>query len=213
MLTDLSANHPTLGYRQTNTKGRQLHNLIQNRTLQHIGPHFPTFISRKSATSPDIILSNFRTYHNTYISQGPLITNDHIPIMFTIATKPIQIPTTPSSSYIQADWQKFQEELAHTCATTETPPNPTLEEIDHEIDNWHAKVSIAIRNHIPKTHYKALPHTPFSPLTQTLISQFIALKQHASLHGSNLHTYRNTNIYITLYKRHLWKTVISTGVD
>ena len=190
MVADLNANHPTLGYRHTNTKGRQLHHLIQNRTLQHIGPHFPTFISHQSATTPDIILTNLHTYHNIHITQGPLTSSDHIPVILNISTTPIQTPTTPRPSYKQANWENFTEELTHTCNTVEPQHNLTLEEIDTEIDNWYTKINTAIHNHIPTTHYITLPHTPFSHLTQTLITQFTAIKQHMHIHGWDIHTYR-----------------------
>ena len=190
MIADLNANHPTLGYRHTNTKGRQLHHLIHNRTLQHIGPHFPTFISHRSATTPDIILTNYRTYHNTHIEQGPLTTSDHIPIIFTISTKPIQTPITPRPSYSQANWESFSEELTQSCSTNNLPAHPTLEEIDNEIQDWYAKINSAIRNNIPSTHHITLPHPPFSHRTKILMIRFTAVKQHTQTHGWNIHTYR-----------------------
>lgn len=92
MITDLNANHPFLGYRSTNVKGRQLFHLTNNGTLKHIGPQFPTFISHNAATTPDIILTNSRTYHNTHITQGALTASDHLPIILTISAKPILTP-------------------------------------------------------------------------------------------------------------------------
>lgn len=84
LIADLNASHPTLGYRTTNTKGTQLHRLIQHKTLQHFGPDFPTYLAHNTATTPDIILTNHTTHHNTLIAQGPLTTSDHIPIQVTI---------------------------------------------------------------------------------------------------------------------------------
>ena len=191
MIADLNANHPTLGYRHTNTKGRQLHHLIHNRTLQHIGPDFPTFINYRSATTPDIILTNFRTYHNTHIEQGPLTTSDHIPIIFTISTKPIQTPATPRPNYNQANWEQFAEELTISFSTNNLPEHPTLEEIDTEIEDWYTQIHNAIRNNIPTTHYTTLPHPPFSHHTKTLMIRFNAVKQHLQTHGWDIHTYRN----------------------
>ena len=190
MIADLNANHPTLGYRQTNTKGRQLHHLIHNRTLQHIGPDFPTYISHRSATTPDIILTNFRTYHNTHIEQGPLTTSDHIPIIFTISTTPIQAPAIPRPSYNQANWEKFSDELTQSCSSNNLPETPTLEEIDKEIQDWYMNVHNAIKNNIPTTHYTTLPHPPFSHHTKTLIIRFNAVKQHMQTHGWDIHIYR-----------------------
>lgn len=61
MLADLNANHSYLGYRRTNTSGRQLTTLIANRTIRHLGPHFPTYLAHNTATTPDVILSNNKT--------------------------------------------------------------------------------------------------------------------------------------------------------
>ena len=103
LIADLNANHPRLGYRSTNTKGRQLHRFIQHRTLQHIGPDFPTYFVHNTATTPDIILTNFRTHHNTLISQDPLTTSDHIPIQLTISTSPILIAAPPRLNFARAN--------------------------------------------------------------------------------------------------------------
>lgn len=107
MVTDLNANHYTLGYRHINTKGRQLHQLIRNGMIKHIGPHFPTYIARNVTTTPDIILTNTRTYHNIHITQGPLTTSDHIPIICTLSTHPIQIPSPRRPCFKQANWDNF----------------------------------------------------------------------------------------------------------
>ena len=61
-----------------------------------MNPHFPTFYSsRLRGTNPDIILTNYRTYHNIHINQVPIITSDHIPIIINMSTTPILTPTNP----------------------------------------------------------------------------------------------------------------------
>lgn len=93
MAADLNANHPAFGYYSTNTKGRQIYTLMQNRLMQHIGPHFPTFYTQRRGTNPDIVLTNFKTHHNINITQGPLTTSDHIPIIITLSASPIPMKT------------------------------------------------------------------------------------------------------------------------
>ena len=58
MIADLNANHPTLGYRATNTIGRHIHTLNHNRTLNNVGPQFHTYFTHNTRTTPDIVLSN-----------------------------------------------------------------------------------------------------------------------------------------------------------
>lgn len=198
MLADLNANHPTLGYRHSNTAGRQLHNMILNRTLQHIGPHFPTYFSANSSTTPDIILSNYRTHHNTHATPGPLTTSDHTPIIFTISSSPIQIPTTPRPSYSQAKWEDLKNEVHERINNTLFPEHPTLEEIDREIENWYDTILNATRAHIPMTHHRTIPAPTHSYETNIILIQYTTLRTHAQIHGWTQHQYYR---YRTLQQR------------
>lgn len=69
--------------------------LLDNNKLKYLGPQFPTYISTNSNTTPDIILGNSKIYHNYKIEQGPITASDHIPIIFTITTQAVKIPSTP----------------------------------------------------------------------------------------------------------------------
>ncbi|KAK3892023.1 hypothetical protein Pcinc_004112 [Petrolisthes cinctipes] len=194
MLADLNANHHFLGYRRTNTAGRQLYNLTLNRTIQHIGPHFPTYYSVNSNTTPDIILTNFRTHHNTHTAPGPLTTSDHIPIIFTISASPIQIPAMPRPSFKQANWARFKNEITENINSTEFPDPATLEEIDTEVEKWHETIKTATENNIPTTRHRTLPTPKHSHETNTIMIQFTALRTHAHIHGwtrQQYNRYRN----------------------
>ncbi|KAK4306891.1 hypothetical protein Pmani_021315 [Petrolisthes manimaculis] len=194
MLADLNANHHFLGYRHTNTAGRQLYNLTLNRTIRHIGPHFPTYYSANSNTTPDIILTNFRTHHNTHTAPGPLTTSDHIPIIFTIPASPIQIPTMPRPSFKQANWASFKNEISENINSTEFPDPATLEEIDTEVEKWHETIKTATKNNIPTTRHRTLPTPKHSHETNTIMIQFTALRTHAHIHGwtrQQYNRYRN----------------------
>ena len=187
---DLNAHHPTFGYRDTNTTGRQLHQLMLNRTIQHLGPHFTTFHTHNSATSPDIVLSNLNTYHNIHITQGPITTSDHNIIIADINTNPIQIPIPARPNFTQANWENFKTHIdQHTTPTDLT--HATIEEIDNEIDTWYNNITQAINTHIPKTTNRPLTGTTPSHTTQLIIQQYNALTQHAQNNGWTLQHYRH----------------------
>ena len=63
ILADLNARHTSLGHTNTNTVGRNIMKIITTLGAQHIGPNFPTYIGHSSLTTPDIILTNGKTYH------------------------------------------------------------------------------------------------------------------------------------------------------
>ena len=180
---DLNANHPTLGYRSTNTKGRQIHRLLLDRTLQHIGPHFPTYYAHNTATTPDIILTNYRTYHNIHITQGPLTTSDHIPIIADIATTPIQIPTSPRPNFTAANWTRFTQDIESALTNTPDIQHATLEEIDSTLEHWYNTIHRATTRNIPTTHHKTLSGTTPNHTAQFITAQYTALRDNAQIHG------------------------------
>ena len=78
ILGDLNARHPTLGYsRNTNTVGNAIQMCLDRSKLKHLGPHFPTFISPRRSTSPDIVLSNYYTCHHIHLPPGNEIRTLH----------------------------------------------------------------------------------------------------------------------------------------
>lgn len=194
MIADLNANHPCLGYNYTNTKGRQIHTLIHNRTLQHRGPYFPTFYTQGRGTTPDIILTNYRTHHNIHITPGPLTSSDHIPILLTISSSPILIPAPKKPNLKQADWENFKKHINDNIADANL--NLTeIENIDNAIENWHNTIDNAIKNHIPFTNHRQLPAPKLTEETKLTIIRFNALRQHSQQYGWDINHYR---LYRTL---------------
>lgn len=189
MISDLNANHPVFSYRSTNTKGRQLHQLLQDRIIRHIGPHFPTYIARNITSTPDIVLTNTRTYHNIHITQGPLTTSDHIPIVCTLSLTPTQIPCLPRPSFKRANWDNFKDEVKQAYIDPDIIVNPTLEEIDDYIEDWYNTIQNSINNNIPYTTHKTTAHTTLRHQTKLLIIQYQAIKTHADTHGWTQHLY------------------------
>ena len=187
MIADLNANHQTFGYARANVKGRQLFKMIQNKTIQHIGPHFSTFYSSRRGTNPDIILTNYRTHHNILSIPGPLTTSDHIPIIITISSSPILLPIQPRSNFAKANWQKFKENINLQIQNTNLE-EATPEEIDTSIESWYTTILNSINNNIPKTYYRQLPAPVLSHESQTIITVFNAIRDFSDRHGwSNQH--------------------------
>lgn len=162
MITDVNANHPVLGYRNFNTKGRQINKLIQDKIINHIGPHFPTYIARKTSTTPDIILTNMHTYHNIHIEQGPLTTSDHLPIICTLSIHPILQASLPRPSFKQANWESFTEEIKQKYNDPSIPDNIIIEDIDSYLEEWYSTIQSSIQSNIPYTTHITKTHTRLS---------------------------------------------------
>ena len=181
IMGDWNANHTLLGYNHTNPVGRHLARFIQDGTLHHIGPHFPTRITTQSATTPDIVLTNNRATLNIHLKQGHISTSDHLPTIATISTNPIMIPTQPRDNYKQANWEGYKQHLAHT--TTPDLEGSPPEQINTEIDIWYRDLLAAKQANIPKTQHRTLPHHKQSHNTRQLKRQYEHIHQLAQLRG------------------------------
>lgn len=153
MLGDLNGRSSTLGYRDTNTVGRQIDILIDRGHVRHLGPHFPTFITNRCSTTPDIILGNSHIYHNIHMEAGPPTTSDHIPIIFTINSSPIQIPTKERFSYKRANWEAYREHFREQNIGI----IDNVGELDWETGEWTREIIEGANLHIPKVRYRTIP--------------------------------------------------------
>ena len=182
LLGDLNARHTALGHSNTNTTGQNVMKLISTYGARHIGPNFPTFIGHCALTTPDIILSNSLTYHNTHIEQGPLTCSDHLPIVFTISTTPIIIPAPKRLDTKRANWEEYGNTV------TSLLPDLTLEgqhteTIDTAVDAWYGAVTAAQKKAIPLTSFKTLPYpTPSRDVTEAQ-HRFTHILRYAGRHG------------------------------
>ena len=96
LLGDLNARHQTFGNRTgSNPVGHALARLMREGKYHHLGPHFPTLIRRNCATNPDLVLTNRRAFLNHHLREGEISTSDHLPVIMTLSTNPIQIPSVP----------------------------------------------------------------------------------------------------------------------
>lgn len=64
----------------TNQVGKHLNRFKNNGSIIHLGPNIPTFLTRNTRTTPDLVLSNNKATYNISINPGPLTLSDHIPI-------------------------------------------------------------------------------------------------------------------------------------
>ena len=188
ILGDLNARHPYFGHGNTNTRGILIMHLINREHAIHLGPQFPTFITHRSATTPDIILANNKIFHNTHIEQGKLLTSsDHNYIIFTISTSPIQIPTKTRPSFPKANWETYKEILSQHDPIQ---PDMTTADIDTNTILWTDRIKNASEQTIPQTSYRILPHYKTTHQSRLLQIQYDALKTDIETYGPSYDKYQ-----------------------
>lgn len=128
----MNAHSRNLNYNRENRVGKGLNRFLIRGSLIYLGPNFPTFYGRATATSSDIILGNNKIVHNITIIPGPLTTSDHIPIIMEITTKAITKPITPKLNMKKANWENFTEEVKSKIAQLTLQENMTKEQIDQK---------------------------------------------------------------------------------
>ena len=85
--------------------------MINRGILKWIGPNFPAYLTATTATKPDIVLTNNTIPYNYNIIPGPPTESDHIPILMTISTNPIQIEAPYHKKFSKANWNKYKQIL------------------------------------------------------------------------------------------------------
>ena len=181
ILGDLNARHQVLGHTSTNIVGDFLKMCFDQEKLKHLGPHFPTYVNSRFATSPDIVLSNYNTYHNIHLTPGPVTASDHIPIIAKISLSPIQIPIRPRPQLSKADWPKIKEELENIAIPTKE--NPTKNDIDSYVKQWNEAMKRAMEKHTPTLNYRLIPGHAQNHEIRTLHTQLNATYNHICTHG------------------------------
>lgn len=190
ILGDLNAKHHALGDNHNNTVGRNLMTYINAGTALHTGPNFPTFIRHNCATSPDIIITNNRAHHHTFSQPGPLTPSDHIPIILTISTSPIRIPTARRPNYRQADWELFRRISDASLPDTPTLDNQTLEHIDAALEQWLNAVEEGTKAAIPTTSMRFIRAQTPSPELHALQTRYTRLYNLAGRQGLTFDQYQ-----------------------
>ncbi len=191
IIGDFNGSHRYFGNSSNNTVGKSLSTLMDQGNLLHLGPHFSTFISHRSATSPDKIFSNKQHYLNYYSEPGNITTSDHIPIIFHLSTKPYYIKQEEKYEQGRADWQLFK-----TILDNKFPPdnqtvqnNITIIQLEQEMNTWMNNIKEAMDRAIPKSSYKISYQMKPNAEIKRLEYQYNLLQKRALTQGWTLQNY------------------------
>jgi hypothetical protein len=189
ILGDCNARHQALGHRDKNLRGELLATLINRGHADHIGPPFPTFLTHRSATTPDIILANKKAFLNFYSKPGTLPTpSDHKYIIFELSTSPIQIPTKERPALKKADWIKYRQELR--TRPLPIPDRNTTVDLERLAVNWTENIKTASDISIPTVRYRTIPHVKTNHAIRLLQIEYSALMTDFEEHGTDYDKYR-----------------------
>ena len=161
LLGDLNAIHYTFGYAHCNNLGLQVNSFFERKELQHLGPHFKTRYTGKTATSPDIVLASKNAHLNTLCLEGPPTSSDHIPIIFKVSVNPLAIRIPRRRQYRKADWDKFREKLGEALPIEADSLSPT--ELDQATQTWIKNVQEAIDDAVPTIPVRTVPGVQPTP--------------------------------------------------
>ena len=106
---DLNASLPAMGYGNYNNNGREIHRLIQQNKIIHMGPDFKTLVHRNGR--PDIVFSNRNAYLNYAVERGGLTSSDHFPVVLKLSTRPIVKNVEATRSLKRTNWELFKGKL------------------------------------------------------------------------------------------------------
>lgn len=183
IIGDFNARHRIFGHNNNNNVGTSIYTIMNKGKIIHLGPNFKTFIGHGSMTTPDRVFSNNKAALNYRLQQGPLTASDHVPIIMTLSTSPIQIQVSERLQINKANWEGFRTEIEDM-----SKPNldhKTLEDIDALLESFHKKVTTSMKNNIPKTRYKTLPHINVTEDIRIIQTQFNQLYEYLNNHGPN----------------------------
>lgn len=164
IIADLNASSTMLGTNHTNQVGKHLNRFINNGTINHLGPDFPTYMSRNTRTTPDLVLCNNKATYNVLLKPGPLTLSDHIPIIMSLTTKAIMKQIPRRLNFKNTNWEILKEEIETKINNININNNLSIQEIDEKLELWYNSIETTIANNIPSitqvTEYKPIsnPH-------------------------------------------------------
>ena len=192
-LGDLNAHHRYFNYTASNAVGRGLVGLLDDGRLQHLGPDFETCRGFLGTGRPDVVLANRLCFHNYHISEGPLTSSDHSPIVMTISTRPITIPTPQRFLYREADWPAYTDGVERNSQQLVLDGLPTGA-IDTALNAWYECIDAAKGNHIPTVNTRSKPHPRPSHTLRMLQVMYQAVSVEARTHGWSPHIYHRYKV-------------------
>ena len=174
-----------------------------HKRLNFLGPDFKTTFTHRGSGKPDLIFANraFNIFHH-HLAPGPLSGSDHIPVIMTISTNPILIPTTPRYNYTQADWDTFKQTLTeHEYITDYEGKHHT--EIEEQCTHLHNTIINTANDTIPKTTYK-----PFHSFTPSIRTQrlLVCYRRRFEL---NKHNFRQVRFDLSHLQTHILNSLES----
>ena len=215
LIGDLNAYHRTFGYNTNNLRGQLIVTLIDTDKCRHIGPFFDTRVTANTRRKPDIALTNNRAYLNTHLRPGPMTPSDHIPIVMTISTNPIQIPICPRLQFSKTDRTRYKQIL--TDFNRPDMNQETLEDIDNHISTWTDRIKDATDRTTPTIRYRVLPGAQPNRHIKRLQRTYERLMTIISTYGPNPDRYRllrtlrqNLKDEYDRLTRNTWDNIIQT---
>lgn len=204
IIADFNAKHIFLGNRTSNEVGKGLNIFYQNNKLIHLGPNFPTFFNINSASTPDLVLCNNKTFHNHKIEQGPLSSSDHLPIILTITSKAITEAVPPRLLMTNTNWDNFRKTVEEKLLVQTEEREEPIERIDGMLDRWYSAIKEGITKNIPITKVKIVNKAITNRDIVLLQRQFYMLNNNAARYGwtrQDYAEYRRLKQQITIESR------------
>ena len=214
---DFNAIHPHFGHQgRSNHRGELLYHICKLYNLDFLGPDFHTFRSGNRKGKPDLVFGNkLLGIFNRFISQGPMVGSDHIPIQIELDTKPILINSNDHLyDFSKANWNSFKTKLLPI-----NPPNHDKfrpQEIENSINAVFNHISNAADDNIPLKKYKKIKQNFNSQVTVKLIQNY---QNYFKNHGINppqvlLNITRQLIFENLLIDKNIfWKKIVKTASD
>ena len=182
IIADMNAQSRLLNNNRENLVGRGLNRFLNSGKLIHLGPNFNTFHNALGSSTPDIVLANNKIYHNFTITQGPITSSDHLPIILNITTNKITRPIPSTLNTKVANWDNFVNEINTNTPTLSLTGQWNKEELDSKLDNWYTIIENAIDNNIPKKKSKLV----IKPITSPQLRRIQYISEQVITEGNRM---------------------------
>lgn len=189
IMADMNAKHRIYGDNRNNAVGDSLAELTNRGKIINMGPDFPTYLGVNSMTILDRVYCNNKGIFNYTLEPGPLTVSDHIPVLLTLSTVPLQKELKrPRFQMNKADWMTFKEKFINYQGK-ELQGQP-IDIIDDELCRVMNEIKKNMDSTIPKTKYKTLPYATINEDIRRVKIQFDEIKKHLNRYGNDLNKIR-----------------------
>lgn len=188
IFADLNAVHTSLGHTRNNIFGNEIHRLTSRNLIQFLGPDFNTFLRGRLHGKPDVLFCNRFHNLNYALTQGPLSTSDHIPVVLKLSTRPILVAATPRPNLTQVNWDIFKDSLDQAVDARQEDDNQPKNQayIDDKIGQWYDMIRVAKEAHIPMINTRTLPHPRESDALKLLQWRYNRIKTRIQIEGGTV---------------------------